>query len=80
MATGEKHNIVVLRDEAGETYLLDQQALQESRVPKERSGEVEKALKDNELEQITGGTYRLVGSFTLQHTGALSIAQKLRAI
>jgi hypothetical protein len=79
MATGEKHNIVVLRDDAGETYLLDQQALQESRVPKERSGEVEKALKDNELDKVTGG-YTLVGSFALQHTGALSIAQKLRAI
>jgi hypothetical protein len=48
-------------------------------VPKERSGEVEKALKDNELDKVTGG-YTLVGSFALQHTGALSIAQKLRAI
>jgi hypothetical protein len=80
MATGEKHNIVVLRDDAGETYLLDQQALQESRVPKERSGEVDKALKDNELDKVTGGSYTLVGSYSLQHSGALSIAQKLRAI
>jgi len=78
MAKDEKH-IVVLRDDAGETYLLDQQALQESRVPKESSGEVEKALKDKELDQVTGG-FTLVGSFALQHTGALSMAQKLRAI
>jgi hypothetical protein len=74
-----KH-IVVLRDDAGETYLLDQQALQEARVPKDRSGEVDQVLKDNELDRVTGGTYTLVGSFALQHTGGLSVSQILRAI
>jgi hypothetical protein len=85
MAKGEKH-IVVLRDDAGETYLLDHQALQESRVPKERRGEVEDAIEGREVVggglrlQSTKATYKLVGSFTLQHTGGVSIAQMLRAL
>jgi hypothetical protein len=85
MAKGEKH-IVVLRDDAGETYLLDQQTLQESRVPEERRGEVEEAIEGREVVggglrlQSTKSTYKLVGSFTLQHTGGVSIAQMLRAL
>jgi hypothetical protein len=85
MAKGEKH-IVVLRDEAGQTYLLDQQVLQESRVPEERKAEVEEALEGREVVggglrlQSTKSTYKLVGSFTLQHTGGVSIAQMLRAL
>lgn len=85
MAKGEKH-IIVLRDDAGQTYLLDQQALQDARVPEERKAEVEEALEGREVVggglrlQSTKSAYKLVGSFTLQHTGGVSIAQMLRAL
>lgn len=79
MAKGDKH-VVVLRDDAGQTYLLDDQTLEQSRVPTERSGEVDQVLKDGDLDQITGGVYTLVGSFSLKQTGALSIAQRLRGV
>jgi len=97
MAKGEKH-VVVLRDDAGDTYLLDHLALQETRVPKERAAEIEKALKGGEVSvaveidkhKVDGGavrlqatkaiSYKLVGSYTLQHTGGLSVAGILRAL
>jgi hypothetical protein len=96
VAKGEKH-IVVLRDEAGELYLFDHLALQQMRVPKERAGEVEQALKGSEIDvavniakrKVDSGTlrlqsaqasYQVVGSYSLHHTGGLSIAEILRAL
>ncbi len=96
MAKGEKH-IVVLRDEAGELYLFDHLALQQMRVPKERAGEVEQALKGSEIDvavnidkrkvasgalrlQSAQSSYKIVGSYSLHHTGGLSIAEILRAL
>jgi hypothetical protein len=96
VAKGEKH-IVVLRDEAGELYLFDHLALEQMRVPKERTGEVEQALKGSEIDvavnvdkrkvasgalrlQSTPASYKVVGSYSLHHTGGLSIAEILRAL
>ncbi len=57
MAKGDKH-VVVLRDDAGQTYLLDDQTLEQSRVPTERSGEVDQVLKDSHYmlkKDMSGG-------------------------
>jgi hypothetical protein len=71
VATAEKR-IVVLRDNAGNTYLLDHLALEETRVPDERKAEVEQALEGQEV--VGGGlrlqsiksTYQIVGSYTVR--------------
>jgi hypothetical protein len=73
MPTREKH-VLVLRDDAGNCYLVDEAALQQTRVPKERKDEVEEALEGREV--VGGGlrleearsTYRIVGSYIVQHT------------
>ena len=75
MALNEKH-IVVLRDEGGNTYVVDHVALQETRVPEERKAEVEEALEGGEL--VGGGLllepmksrFKVVGAYTIQHAGA----------
>ena len=85
MANGEKH-IVVLRDSAGNTYVLDHSALEETRVPEERRADVEEALEGREVVggglrlQATKSTYKVVGAFTLQHTGGLPVAEILRPL
>lgn len=70
MAKDEKH-LVVLRDDAGNTYLMDDATLEETRVPQERKAEVEEALEGREV--VGGGlrlqsiksTYKIVGSYTV---------------
>jgi hypothetical protein len=80
MAKGEKH-IVVLRDDAGNTYVLDDLALQETRVPEERKAEVEEALEGREVVggglrlQSTRSTFKVVGSYRLQHMGGSPAAE-----
>jgi len=85
VAKGEQ-SIVVLRDNDGNTYLLDNLALQDARVPDERKAEVEEALQGRE---VVGGALRLrpdrssiklVGSYTLQHAGGVDIAQAIRML
>ena len=72
MAKGERQ-VVVLRDDAGNTYVLDDLALQETRVPEERKAEVEEALEGREVVggglrlQSTRSIFRVVGSYTMQH-------------
>jgi hypothetical protein len=74
VALTEKH-IVILRDEAGNTYVVDHVALQETRVPEERKAEVEEALEGRELVggglmlEPTKSTFKVVGAYTVQHTG-----------
>jgi hypothetical protein len=70
---GEEKQIVILRDDAGNTYVLDQAALLETRVPEERKAEVEEALEGREVAggglrlQSIKSPYKIVGSYTLRH-------------
>jgi hypothetical protein len=78
MAKGEK-DIVVLRDDAGNIYLFDHQALEQRRVPKEKVAALEQALKESEaddegdldLSKVVGG---VIGTAVLQPAGTSTLS------
>ncbi len=82
MALTEKH-IVVLRDDAGNTYVVDHLALQETRVPEERKAEVEEALEGRDLVggglrlEPTTSTFKVVGTYAVQHAGGSPLPERL---
>lgn len=82
MALPERH-IVVLRDDAGNTYVVDHLTLQETRVPEERKAEVEEALEGRELVggglrlEPTKSTFKIVGAYAMQHAGGSPPAEGL---
>jgi hypothetical protein len=81
-----ENEIVVLSDRAGNKYLLDALAMQDTRVPHERRREVDEALEKGEVPGSavrltpTEDAYQMVGSFRLQHAGAVDIAAMLRGL
>jgi hypothetical protein len=82
----EENEVIVLTDDQGNTYLLDRFTLYSARVPDERRDEVDEALREGEA---VGGAlrvtptetdYKLAGSYRIQHTGGLKIAEILRSL
>ncbi|MGH2598401.1 MAG: hypothetical protein ACRDJ9_03335, partial [Dehalococcoidia bacterium] len=52
--TNEQGGMLVLRDNAGEYYLLPQEALERSRVPAEHKAEVERLLAEAQGGDVSG--------------------------
>ena len=78
-------DILVFKDEAGNIYLLDNPTLNNVRVPDEYKADIEKALKAEDDESIQlvfseNPPFKIVGRYTLKHTGGFQIAQVLRAL
>lgn len=66
-------DVVILKDAAGDYYVLPREGLERAKVPPDQKEEVQKLvqqgsaggeLSDEQLESVTGGTFA-VGSFSV---------------
>jgi hypothetical protein len=71
--TTEWKYVIVFRDQAGEHYLLPQEALERGRVSAERGAEVERLVSEAEGDDVTGHILRTVGVLTMPTLAAVLV-------